>query len=88
LGSLGDFMSTSLVDQLILNKAALEKLIPLHLAVQGLHSVFNYGNKVQIEYQEINKMCYFDVINLHNYDLILATLFTFQHEVLVGVKDA
>jgi hypothetical protein len=87
-GSLGDFISTSLVDQLNLNESALEKLIPLHLAVQGSRSVVNYGTKVQFKHQEINETHYFDVINLHNYDLILGTPFMFQHEVLVGVKDA
>jgi hypothetical protein len=87
-GSLGDFISTSLTDQLRLKKETLAKPIPLHLAVQGSRSVVNCGTKVQLEYQGINETQYFDVANLHNYDIILGTPFLFQHEVLMGLNNS
>ena len=43
LGSLGDFVSTSLEDQLKLSKVRLVKPLALQLAVQGLHSKINWG---------------------------------------------
>jgi hypothetical protein len=54
-GSLGDFVSSTLVDQLKLKKDALTKPIPLHLAVQGSRSMINYGTMVQFEYQTVNE---------------------------------
>ncbi|KAG6855158.1 hypothetical protein H0H87_007467, partial [Tephrocybe sp. NHM501043] len=47
-GSVGDFMSTSLADQLKVQKITLEKLLPLQLAVQGSRSKVNYGVKVNL----------------------------------------
>ncbi|THV05484.1 hypothetical protein K435DRAFT_647211, partial [Dendrothele bispora CBS 962.96] len=83
-GSLGDFMSSSLADQLGVKKITLQKPIPLHLAVQGSRSKINTGTIVQTEYQEISEERYFDIINLSNYDLILGTPFLFQHRVSIG----
>jgi hypothetical protein len=87
-GSLGDFISSTLVDQLKLKKESLTKPIPLHLAVQGSRSMINYGTMVQLEYQNINETCYFDVANLHNYDIILGTPFMYQHEVLIHLNES
>ena len=78
-GSLGDFMSTSLADQLKVKKVVLEKPIPLHLAVQGSRSKINTGTTVNFEYQRISERRHFDIINLSSYDLILGTPFMWQH---------
>jgi hypothetical protein len=55
--------------------------------VQGFQSVVNHGTTVQFEYQGINESRYFNVANLHNYNLILSTPFMFQHEVLIGLNE-
>ena len=87
-GSLSDFVSTSLLDQLRLERVSLEKPIQLQLAVQGSRSKVNFGTSAQFEYQTINEIRYFDVANLSNYDLILGTPFLFQHQVLIGFNAA
>ena len=56
--------------------------------MQGSWSKINNGVQVQLEYQEINETCYFDVANLSSYDLILGTPFLFQHSALVGLNEA
>ena len=66
-------MSTTISDQLKLKPVDLKTPISLHLAVRGSQSKINIGAKAQIEYQEVNETCYFDVINLSNYDVILRT---------------
>jgi hypothetical protein len=86
-GSLGDFMSTTLADQLKVGKIPLEKPLPVQLAVQGSRTRANYGTKVNLQYQGINGDRYFDIINLDGYDLILGTPFMFQHKVSVGLND-
>ncbi|KAF8226702.1 hypothetical protein L208DRAFT_1300611, partial [Tricholoma matsutake] len=62
-GSLGDFMSTTLVDQLQVRQINLAKPLPLQLAVQGSRSKVNAGTKVQFQYQDIKEEHYFDIIN-------------------------
>ena len=86
-GSLGDFMSTTLADQLRVKKIPLEKPLPVQLAVQGSRTRANYGAKVNLQYQGINCDRYFDVINLDGYDLILGMPFLFQHKVSIGSND-
>jgi hypothetical protein len=49
-GSLGDFVSTSLADQLKLSKVQLEKPLVLQLAVQGSHSKVNWGIQAEFRY--------------------------------------
>jgi transposase InsO family protein len=86
-GSLGDFMSTTLADQLKVEKIPLEKPLPVQLAVQGSRTRANYGTKVNLQYQGINSSRYFDIINLDGYDLILGTPFMYQHKVSIGLND-
>ncbi|KAF8579419.1 hypothetical protein K439DRAFT_1648493 [Ramaria rubella] len=74
-GSLSDFMSTTLADQLKLK---------LQLTVLGSRTVINYGTSVDFKYQDINERRTFNIINLDSYDLILRTLFLFQHKILMG----
>ncbi|THU76293.1 hypothetical protein K435DRAFT_705108, partial [Dendrothele bispora CBS 962.96] len=83
-GSLGDFMSSALADQLKVKRITLEKPIQLHLAVQGSRSKINTGTVATLNYQGISEERYFDIINLSNYDVILGTPFLFQHKISVG----
>ncbi|THV01926.1 hypothetical protein K435DRAFT_654428, partial [Dendrothele bispora CBS 962.96] len=85
-GSLGDFMSSSLADQLGVKRITLQKPIQLHLAVQGSRSKINTGTVAKLEYQGITEERYFDIINLSNYDVILGTPFLFQHRVSIGLN--
>jgi hypothetical protein len=73
--SLADFMSTTLADQLKVEKVQLEKPLPVQLAIQGSRTKANWGAFVDFAYQKIKSKRYFDVINLDGYDLILGTPF-------------
>ena len=86
-GSLADFVSLNLVEQLKLKKIVLEKPLTIQLAVQGSRSKVNFGVKARFQYQEADYERYFDVINLQNYDLILGTPFLYQHRVMVGLNS-
>jgi len=87
-GSLADFMSSSLADQLRVKRIELEKPLTIQLAVQGSRSRVNFGTKVQFAYQKIKEERFFDIINLQNYDLVLGTPFLFQHQVMVGLNPS
>ena len=87
-GSLGDFMSSTLADQLGVVKESLSTPLALQLAVQGSRSKVNYATTAQFQYQDINEKRTFDIINLNNYDLILGTPFMHQHQVCVGFNPA
>ena len=87
-GSLGDFMSSTLVDQLHLKRNILEKAIGLLLAVQGSRSKINTTVTAHFVYQGIDTERSFDVANLSDYDMILGTPWIYQHKVLVGLNPA
>ncbi len=78
-GSLGDFISSNLAQQLNVKKMELASPVNVNMAVQGSRTKVNYGTKVSLQYQEIKEEQYFDIMNLSNYDLILGTPFLFQH---------
>jgi hypothetical protein len=84
-GSLEDFMSSALAEQLHVEKDEFAAPVMVQLAVQGFHLKLNYNAKVQFEYQLINEKRNFDVINLSNYDLILGTPSLYQHQVSIGL---
>lgn len=63
-GSMADFISTTLVDQLKLITDVLAKPLPLQLAVHGSRSKVNRSATVQFAYQDINGPRRFDVVNL------------------------
>jgi len=86
-GSLADFVSLTLVEQLRLERIMLEKPLTIQLAVQGSRSKVNFGVRVRFQYQGTDYKRYFDVINLQNYDMILGTPFLYQHRVLVGLNS-
>ncbi|KAG6863047.1 hypothetical protein C0993_000422 [Termitomyces sp. T159_Od127] len=52
-GSLGDFMSSTVAEQLKVKKQELTDPIAVQLAVQGSRSKVNYGTTVRLEYQRI-----------------------------------
>jgi len=87
-GSLGDFMSSTLADQLKLTKEALEVPLGLQLAVQGSRSKINSRTKASLQYQDIDEERYFDIVNLSYYDIILGTPWLFQHSVCLGLNPA
>jgi len=87
-GSLADFMSLNLAEQLQVKRAWLEKPLPIQLAVQGSRSKVNFGVNVRFQYQGTDYQRYFDVINLGNYDIILGTPFLYQHQALVGLNSS
>jgi hypothetical protein len=87
-GSLGDFISTTLADQLKLTKEVLEVPLGLQLAVQGSRSKINSRAKAKVQYQDIGENRYFDIINLSYYDIILGTPWLFQHSICLGFNPA
>ena len=87
-GSLVDFMSTKFADQIGIRKIALAKLLLIQLVVQSSRSKVNYCTNVRIQYGEINSIQYFDIMNLDNYNIILGTLFLFQHQVFIRFNDS
>ncbi len=54
-GSLGDFMSINLADQLKVKREELEVPLTLQLAVQGSRSKVNTRAQTRFEYQEIDE---------------------------------
>ena len=87
-GSLGDFMSSTLADQLGIKKELLEVPLALQLAVHGSRSKVNSVVTAQLRYQDINEKRTFDVINLNSYDLILGTPWMHQHQICIGFNPA
>ncbi|KIJ25791.1 hypothetical protein M422DRAFT_273200 [Sphaerobolus stellatus SS14] len=85
-GSMADFISIKLVDQLRIKKTILAKPLEVQLAVADSQSKINCEVKVDFKYQEIDIEKIFDVANLDSYDLILATPFFYQHKILVGLN--
>ena len=64
MGSLWDFMSSTVADQLKVERAKLTSPLSLQLAVQGSCSKIDSGARVNFEYQNIKEKHYFDIINL------------------------
>ncbi|SJL14216.1 uncharacterized protein ARMOST_17672 [Armillaria ostoyae] len=87
-GSMGDFISTTIVDQLGLKRIVLAIPLPLQMAVQGSRSKINCGVRCNFEYQTLKGEWYFDVANLLSYDVILGTPWLYQHEVTVGFNSS
>ena len=87
-GSLSDFISTTLVNQLHLHCDMLENPLSLQLAVSGSRSKVKAMVMAQMDYQDIHENCMFHVINIDSYDMILGTLFLYQHQVLLEFNPA
>jgi hypothetical protein len=87
-GSLGDFMSTTLADQLKVKREQLDVPLALQLAVQGSRSKVNTIATVRLQYQGIDERRTFDIINMNSYDLILGTPWMHQHRLCLGFNPA
>ncbi|KAJ8580557.1 hypothetical protein M405DRAFT_753099 [Rhizopogon salebrosus TDB-379] len=87
-GSLTDFISTTVVDQLKLKFDLLDKPIPLQLAVSGSRSAVKATTTVDLKYQSISGPRTLDIANLETYDVILGMPFLFQHQVLLGFNPS
>ena len=87
-GSLGDFVSSRLVDQLKLKRMLLDKAVGLQLAVQGSRSRINSIVSTRLTSQNIDEARHFDVVNLNEYDVILGTPWMYQHQVCIGLNPA
>jgi len=87
-GSLSDFASTTLVDQLQLPLDILDKPLNLQLAVSGSRSKVKATTSPQLSYQHICERRTLDVANLDSYDLILGMPFLFQHKILLGFNPS
>ena len=84
-GSLGDFVSTTLVDQLKLKADVLGKPLSVTMASSGSRTMGKHSCDVRMRYQGIDEERRFDVMNIANYDVILGTPFLFQHQVVFGL---
>lgn len=83
-GSLSDFISTVAVDQLKLKASHLVKPIACQMAASGSRTMITSSVESMFTYQRIKESWRFDVINLENHDIILGTLFLWQHKVILG----
>ncbi|QRV92218.1 Transposon Ty3-G Gag-Pol polyprotein [Ceratobasidium sp. AG-Ba] len=80
-GSQADLVSSTLVDQLKLQKITLTKPLTLQLAVSGLRGKLQCIVNARIVYQIVDEHRDFDVANIDNYDMILGMPFLHQHSV-------
>ncbi len=85
---MGDFILSSVADQLGLKQIELAVPLSLQLAVQGSRSKINFSVQSLFEYQNIKCERYFDIVNLSSYDVILGTPWLFQHQVTVGFNSS
>ena len=87
-GSMADFISTTVVDQLKLPKETYQKPLTVQLVVHRSRSKINCGTSVRFQYQTIDCERRFDIANLDNYDMILGTPFMYQHQVAIGFNPS
>ena len=87
-GSLSDFISTTLVDQLKLEIKPLTRPQACEMAASGSRTMIQSSCTSDFEFQEISEKRTFDVMNLENYDVLLGTPFLFQHGVMLGFNPS
>ena len=87
-GSLSDFISTIIVDQMKLEAAHLSKPIVCQMAPSRSRTMITSCVDAHLQFQGIDETCRFDVINLENHDLILGTPFLWQPKVIIGFNPA
>lgn len=86
-GSLSDFISAKLVDQLNIPTFALDKPIPVQLATTGSRTVVNCSVEREMAYQNMKEKRNMDVISLDEYGIVLGTPFPFQCKVPNSSRD-
>ncbi|KAJ3554430.1 hypothetical protein NP233_g12425 [Leucocoprinus birnbaumii] len=87
-GSMGDFVSTTLADQLRLDVEQLKSPLTLQLAISGSRGVIKHIAEVAFEYQGIQEKRTFFVANLDSHDIILGLPFMVQHSVVIGFNPS
>ena len=83
-GSLSDFISNTVADQLKLNRVRLQTPITCQLAASGSRTQIQYYTYVEVEYQNVRETRRFDIMNIDGFDCVLGTPFLFQHGIVMG----
>ncbi|KAG8725309.1 hypothetical protein FRC09_002671 [Ceratobasidium sp. 395] len=83
-GSLGNFISSTVVNQLRIKTEVLAKPMGLAMAVSGLRGVIKHSATVNIKCQDIDNTYCLDVANLDCYNLISGTTFMYRHSIMLG----
>ena len=65
----------------------LQKAIPLQLGCSGSRSMINYGAKADWELGSHRSNCYFDVVNIDHYDIILGVPFLVENKVMLDFQN-
>ncbi|KAJ3804049.1 hypothetical protein F5876DRAFT_53840, partial [Lentinula aff. lateritia] len=86
-GSLRNFMSTQLSDQLKITEQFYKILIPLYFAIQGLQSKSYCDTTVKLKHQNTYADYYFDIVNIPNFNLILSIPWLFQYQVRISLNS-
>lgn len=83
-GSLGDFISSTVVDQLKIKTEVLAKPIGLTMAVAGSRGSIKHSATVNLKYRTIDEDYRLDIINIDKYNLILGTSFLHKHSIVLS----
>ncbi|KAG8789395.1 hypothetical protein FRC12_013589 [Ceratobasidium sp. 428] len=83
-GSLGDFISSTVVHRLGIRTDVLAKPIGQAMAVAGSRGVIKHSAIVNIKYRNIDDTYRPDVASLDRYELILGTTFMHRHSIMLG----
>jgi hypothetical protein len=62
----------------------LKKPVKLQMAASGSCSIINFGVKAETECRDFSQTCYFDVVNLDRYQVVLGTPFLKQLNVILN----
>ncbi|KAG8722444.1 hypothetical protein FRC09_006266 [Ceratobasidium sp. 395] len=84
LGLLGNFISSTTIDQLKIKTEVLAKPMGLVMAVAGSRGVIKHSATVNIKHQEIDNTYRLDVATLDRYDLIFGTTLMYRHSIMLG----
>jgi hypothetical protein len=83
-GSTIDMISANFASIHKLDLFQLKKPVKLQMATSGSRSVINFGAKAEIECGDFSQTCYFDVVNLDRYQVVLGTPFLKQLNVILN----
>ncbi|KAF9440102.1 hypothetical protein P691DRAFT_794197 [Macrolepiota fuliginosa MF-IS2] len=86
-GSMGDFVSTTLADQLKLKLVELKEPLVLQLVISGSQEKVKYHTEVAFEYQEVQGKHMFNIMNLDSHDVILGLPFMIQQCAQVSIQS-
>ena len=83
-GSTINMISANFTSIYKLDLFQLKKPMKLQMATSGSHSIINFGVKAEIECGDYSQTCYFDIVNLDRYQVVLGTPFLKQHGVILN----